>query len=339
MMFDEFETYCANLSSGVVSSTAGIPSEATVRKRERVLEEFTHWVRDQRGVDRCPDIERGDLLAYVDHLIDQGYAENTITNSKWSSISAAFNHLHERQRIETNPVGRLTRATVTSKIEQSLTTAEKKRRNDGGPKDHLTKDEVYELAENHVPDPTDRNELLVKLLFWTGVRISEALSIEIGRDGTLDGPDSDISPTVPKIRVYRQKTGSTDTVSYPREELNPLLRDWVRNGRLRYKSATDTQALFVGAKGDLTQSRAVDIVREAAEKMGIQTSKTEAVDGRTYNRVTPHLLRHSHAMHQHNVEGVSLDAIKEHLGHSKVETTEQFYTEGTEEKIIDVFGE
>ncbi|WP_256545599.1 tyrosine-type recombinase/integrase [Halobellus inordinatus] len=337
-MIDGFEQYLGDLEFGDVESTYGTPAESTVRKRERSLEQFSEWLAE-RGVTDVEDITRRDILLYVDYLTEEGYKESTIKNGKWSSVSAAITHLYKDGAIDDDPLARVTTGTIASRIEDSLTTRQKKRRSNDGPKDHLKKEQVYQLAENYVPDPTDRNELLVKLLFWTGLRISEALHIEIGEDGRLDGPKSDVYPDTPKIEIYREKTNQGGVVSYPSAELNPLLYDWVRNGRLRYKCADSERALFIGRKGRLTKSRAVKIVKEAAEEMGIQDTKTEARDGRKYHRVTPHLLRHSHAMHMVNVEGVPLDAVKDHLGHANVETTERFYAEGTEERIISTFGE
>jgi len=80
-------------------------------------------------------------------------------------------------------------------------------------------------------------------------------------------------------------------------------------------------------------------VRKAAENMGIQEIKSTARDDREYNRVTPHLLRHSHAMHYHNEEDVPLDQVKDHLGHANLQTTENYYAETTDEKILETFGE
>lgn len=339
-MIDGFEEYLTDLRAGQVDSKKGsTPSESTKRKRRRGLSGFSEWLTTERGVSDCEDVDAADVLDYVEHLNEQGYAETTIINSKYTSISAALTHLYRKGSIEDNPVARTSASTAKSKIEESLSTREKKQRADSGAKDYLKKDQVYEMAEDHVPEPTDRNELLVKLLFWTGLRISEALLIEIGTDGRLNGPRSDVDPDTPKINVYREKSDEAGVVSYPSTELNPLLRDWCRNGRLRYKCADSKRALFIGRKGRLTQSRAVKIVKDAADSMGIQDTKTEAKNGREYHRVTPHILRHSHAMHQLNMEGVAIDAIKDHLGHANVDTTEKFYAEGTEERIVDTFGE
>jgi integrase/recombinase XerD len=339
-MMDGFERYVDDLAFGDVDTKhVGEPSETTVRKRRTDLSVFSEWLAAERGVHNCENISNRDIRRYIRHLNDEGYAESTIKNGIYTSISAALTHLFKEGVIKENPARKTSASDVSSIIKNSLTTREKKRRAESGAKDHLTKEQVYELAEDHVPDPTDRNELLVKLLFWTGLRISEALQIEIGTDGRLDGPESDIDPETPKIDIFREKTDEAGVVSYSSAELNPLLRDWCRNGRLRYKCADSERALFIGRKGRLTQSRAVTIIKEAAENMGIQDTKTEAKDGRVYHRVTPHLLRHSHAMYQLNVKNVPIDAIKDHLGHANVDTTEKFYAEGTEERIVNTFGE
>jgi len=44
-------------------------------------------------------------------------------------------------------------------------------------------------------------------------------------------------------------------------------------------------------------------------------------------------------MHFRNREGASFDDLKAHLGHSSVDTTEKFYAEGDEDRMVDVFGE
>lgn len=338
-MFDPFKDYLAFLE---VEKDA---AENTLDKRKRNLDEFTEWCQGQ-GIGSVRDVSRREIARYVDHLVDEGYAPNT-TMGKYESVSAAYNYLYQERIIEDNPVERIEWKAMRSKARGGMTHREKK--DELGPKDYLTKAEVYEIAENAI-DPADRNELLVKLLFWTGIRVSEAVGvlengelkggIHIGEDGTLDGPGSDIVPDsdAPKITVYSPKTKEPRVVSYPPEEINPLLRDWISHGRLRYKSADETDRLFIGPKGPLTKSgvgRAIDL---SAQKNDMQGVKREAQDGREYKRITAHLLRHSHAMYYHNEQDVSLDTLKDHLGHSTTNTTEKFYAETTEDKVIDTFG-
>lgn len=328
-MFEAFEDFLTELEMNKGAA------DSTIQARRIDLRSFCEWAEGE-GVESADGISRRDVSDYIDHLVDEGFAYNTIVKSKYAALSAALNHASRERFISDNPMNRIETKAIKKKARRAKSESEKK--DEMGSKDYLTKKEVYELAENHVPDPTDRNELLVKLMFWTGVRISELIRIEIDDDGTLDGPNSDIDPSEPSITVYAPKNDKPRTVSYPRSEINPLLRDWVSHGRLRYKYADKSSKLFLGLKKPITESGVRYVIEEAAKDMGIQEVKRESVDGREYHRVTAHLLRHSHAMYYHNEEGVPLDDLKDHLGHYSVSTTEEHYAEGTKEKMIDTFG-
>jgi site-specific recombinase XerD len=326
-MFDLFEEFMDFLE---VEEGA---AENTLRLRKRDLKRFSDWVSDEHGATDASEVGKRDVIRYVNHLADEGYAPNT-TMAAYTSISAAYNHLYREQFIEDNPVERIRQANIKSKAENALSNRERKEQ---GTKEYLTKEQVYGLAEN-APDPNDRNELIIKLMFWTGVRPSELLQIQIGSDGTLDGPGSDINPQNHEIHIYSTKTDDDRWVSYPRSEINPLLRDWVGHGRLRYKCADEKDELFIAPRGALTYSGLKWVIDKAADNVGgIQKVVREAVDGKEYHKVTPHILRHSHAMHYHNKEDVPLDFIKDHLGHHSVDTTEEYYAEATREKMRDTF--
>lgn len=309
--------------------------ENTENIRRRGLQEFYNWLEGE-GIEDIDDVRRRHIYQYVDHLVDEGYAKSTIVRAKYSSISAVFNWLYDERYINENPVDRVKYKKIRKKADKTKSIDEKKREMEEI--DHLTKDEVYELAENAVSWP-QRDELIIKFLFWTGIRVSELVHINIGDDGTLDGPNSDIDINEPKVQVYGKKTDDGRVVSYHRKELNPLLRDWVSHGRLRFKCADSTNRLFIGPKGPLTESGVKRLVDKAARNADMQEVKRVSKDGREYHRVTPHLLRHSHSMHYRNVEGVSFDDLKGHLGHSSVDTTEEYYAESNEERMVDVFGE
>jgi integrase/recombinase XerD len=297
--------------------------------------DFHGWCT-QNDINEAGNISRRDIGRYVDHLVDQGYAYSTIVRSRYASVSACLNYLAREREISQNPIDRIDKKAIKKKARNAKSESEKK--DEIGAKDHLSREEVYRLAD-HVPEPADRNELLIKLMFWTGLRASEVVLVDIGDDGTLDGPDSDIHPETPKIEAYGVKSDEARTVAYPRSEINPLLRDWVSHGRLRYKCADSTDRLFIGPKGPLTESGLGRVVTEAADNADMQETKRESRDGREYQRVTPHILRHSHAMHYRNEEEVPIEDIKDHLGHENLQTTERFYATGTEERMIDRFGE
>ena len=316
-MWDEFDEYLTYLE---VDKAA---ADRTIQSRTRSLEGFTEFCESE-GVTDVSGISRRTLSKYVDHLVEEGYAYSTIMQERYVSVQAALRFLYRERMMDESVMERVDKQAMRKKARDAMSMDEKKREN--GPPAHLSKEEVYEVAE-HVGSPTDRNSLLVKLMFWTGVRASEAVLIDI----------DDIEPDVPKIEVYSPKTDDTRTVSYPAEEINPELRDWINNGRLRYKAADSSDRLFIGAKGPITTHRVNEVVRDAADAAGHQQETRITKDGLSRSETTAHLLRHSHAMHYLNELDKNIEQISRHLGHSSVSVTEDFYAQTTEDKLINEF--
>ena len=316
-MWDEFQEYLTYLE--VDKAVA----ERTLQSRRRSLEDFTNYC-ETNGVGDVSDVSRRTISKYIDYLVAEGFAYSTIMQERYLSIGAALRFLYRERLMDKSVMERVDKDAMKKKARDAMSAEEKKNENE--PPAHLSKEEVYEIAENVGP-PSDRNSLLVKLMFWTGIRASEACLIEIG----------DIDLDAPSIKVYSPKTDTTRTVSYPPQEVNPELRDWIHNGRLRYKDADSSDRLFLGTKGPITEHRVNEIVRDAADAAGHQQESRTTKDGLSRSETTAHLLRHSHAMHYLNEEGKSMEDISEHLGHSSLSVTEKFYAQTTEERLIDEF--
>lgn len=316
-MWSEFEEYLTYLE--VDKAVA----ERTLQSRRRSLENFEDFCREN-GIDDVSDVSRRTISKYINHLVEEGYAYSTIMQERYLSVGAALRFLYRERLVDESVMERVDKDAMKKKAREAMSAEEKK--NENKPPAHLSKEEVYEVAENVGP-PSDRNSLLVKLMFWTGIRASEAELIEI----------KDIDFETPKIDVYSPKTDTTRPVSYPASEINPELRDWIHNGRLRYKAAEESDRLFIGPKGPITTHRINEIVREAADTAGHQQEARQTKAGNTRSQSTAHLLRHSHAMHYLNEEGKELEAISQHLGHSSVSVTERFYAQSTEDRIVNEF--
>jgi integrase/recombinase XerD len=316
-MWDEFQEYLTYLE--VDQAVA----ERTLQSRRRSLEEFESFCRDN-GIDDVSDVSRRIISKYIDYLVEEGFAYSTIMKERYLSVGAVLRFLYREKLMEESVMERVDNRAMKKKARNAMTAQEKK--NEDGPPPHLSKEKVYELAENVGP-PSDRNSLLIKLMFWTGIRASEARLIDI----------ADVDLETPRISVYSPKTDTNRTVSYPAQEINPELRDWMQNGRLRYKDADKSDRLFLGTKGPITEHRINEIVRDAADAAGHQKEQRTTKDGKTRSKSTSHILRHSHAMHYLNEEGKSMEDISQHLGHLSLSTTEDFYAQTTDERLIDEF--
>jgi integrase/recombinase XerD len=162
-----------------------------------------------------------------------------------------------------------------------------------------------------------RERALLELLYAAGLRISEALRLDL-EDVSLDG-------------AFVRVIGKGD-----RERLVPIgevaitaLRDWIGCPRAALIEAHHVEPIrggpvFLGDRGTrLARQQAWAAVRRAAATAGIPA------------HVSPHTLRHSFATHLLE-GGADLRIVQELLGHASISTT-QLYTHVTGERIREVY--
>jgi integrase/recombinase XerD len=180
----------------------------------------------------------------------------------------------------------------------------------------LDEDEVERLLQAVTGDGplAQRDRALLELLYGTGIRISEAVGLDLAdldlEDGTLRvfGKGS-------KERVVPVGRGARDAVAA-----------YLRDGRLALRRATsrrttkDGDAVVLNARGGrLSRQSCWTIVRRAGERVGLES------------RLSPHVLRHSCATHMLD-HGADLRVVQELLGHASISTT-QVYTKVSPERL------
>jgi integrase/recombinase XerC len=154
-----------------------------------------------------------------------------------------------------------------------------------------------------------RDAAVMALLYGSGLRISEALSLT--REGATVAGDA--------ITVTG-KGNKTRMVPVLRPVLD-LIEDYVR---LCPYALPANGPLFVGAKGGPLSPRIVQLAMARLRgALGLPDS------------ATPHALRHSFATHL-LARGGDLRAIQELLGHASLSTT-QIYTAVDTERLLDVY--
>jgi integrase/recombinase XerD len=183
---------------------------------------------------------------------------------------------------------------------------------------YLTRDEVEQLSENVPTKNPLRNELIVRLLFETGVRIGELSRVK------LENVDRENGDILVKSSKKRQRT-EYRTVHYWSEATERLLTLWLDKGhRAGIYGASDSPYLFPTAKRERVREQAInDVVKQAAESAGLQEEQYEDAAGRTQWKITAHTLRHSCAMHLLN-NGATVAHVKKLLGHTDIQTTQQY---------------
>lgn len=161
-----------------------------------------------------------------------------------------------------------------------------------------------------------RDKALIELLYATGARISEAVSLNVddllGDDGTTE-----------VVRLFGKggKQRIVPVGSYARAALDAYL---VRSRPLLSARGRATPALFLGMRGArLSRQNAWLLLRAAAERAKLDIE------------LSPHSMRHSFATHLLQ-GGADVRVVQELLGHASVATT-QIYTRVTADALRDVY--
>ncbi|QDH24908.1 tyrosine recombinase XerC [Neokomagataea tanensis] len=154
-----------------------------------------------------------------------------------------------------------------------------------------------------------RDQALFTLLYGTGLRIGEALSLNI----------NDIGRTGADTIMVRGKGGKERLVP-----LLPAVQTALEKWRSAHPSPSPDAPLFCGIRGGrLNPGVAQRSMREWRKAEGLPDS------------ATPHALRHSFATHLLE-GGADLRAIQELMGHASLSTT-QAYTLADEKHLLDVW--
>ena len=162
----------------------------------------------------------------------------------------------------------------------------------------LKVDDAQRLME--APDPAassgPRDRALLEVLYGCGLRVSEAVGLDVGHVELDEG----------WVRVVAGKGGKDRVVP-----LGGPAREAIRRYLETRGERVPGSALFLNHRGGRLSSRSVGriLLRHLAEKPG--------------EGVSPHALRHSFATHL-LAAGADLRAIQEMLGHSNLSTTQRY---------------
>jgi integrase/recombinase XerD len=182
----------------------------------------------------------------------------------------------------------------------------------------LSREEVDDILQQPSPLPRDQRSLwirdraLLEVLYATGIRVSELLSLR----------QADVMAEAGVVRVFG-KGRKERVVPIGRSALEWIER-YRRECRLHLQKRGGGQdVLFLNARGrPMTRMAIWKIVQQYAGKAGVR------------KEVHPHTFRHSFATHLLE-GGADLRAVQEMLGHSDISTT-QIYTHIDREYLKEV---
>lgn len=258
-------------------------SQKTLASYERTLRRFGQYIwlsRTSQGdltrgwnqkeilrLETPVMVTAGEIHEYLSFLTGLHPYHATTLNRILSSLSSFYRYLMMQDLIPANPVPRVDRPKVK---EQELR--------------YLKHSQVIRLL-NTIPEPRDR--LIVRIIYATGVRVSELCSINV-EDIDLDDQTIRVKGKGGKIRVVFVDDETLDEIG-----------DLVGN-RLE-------GPLFIGQQKHHISPRTVQLI-----------FRRYAPDG-----ITPHKIRHSYASELYR-RSKNLRVVQENLGHASIKTTEVY---------------
>ncbi len=235
-----------------------------------------------------------DIESYLIHRKEEGIEERT-EGRILSSLRSFYMFLSEEGIAGSNP------ATLVEK-----------------PKDRqqlprvISESEVDELLSSFPPDDllSERDYTLFELIYSSGMRISEAVSLDVSSYRKAESTISVIGKRDKERLVFIGEVAS-DALDHYLDAVRPKL---LKNDR--------ESALFLNRRGGrLTRQAAHKRFHEAVGRLGLDA--------------TVHTLRHSFATHMIE-HGADIRSVQEMLGHSDVRTT-QIYTHLDTSSILAFF--
>lgn len=300
-------------------------SEGTAREYRRHISRFRDYLEEGYGDGvGLFDCHSGHAEEYYEWMLADGFAPSSVRVAH-ASLSDFYDVLDKfgadgrrgfpEVTVETDPTEYASPERLDGMHDSS------KKKVEGGD-EPLTPEEIARLVENVPQDKPIRNELIVRLMYQTGVRVSELVRIRL----------DDINRSERKIQVYGKKTEDPRQVWY-QPTLDGLLDLWIGGDRNVEFYAGESEYLFPTRRQvHMEEQTATGVVTQAAESAGLQETVYENRAGQRVRKVGAHTLRKSFGVHFIN-NGGDISFLMDLLGHETIEVTKENYLAYSEKDI------
>ena len=267
-------------------------SSHTVLSYENDLRSFASFCLDQYEIEDIKLINHLMIRSWIMELKSKGNSNSSI-NRKISALKSFYKHLRRNEIVDKNPMVKI----QSLKKSKRLPSFVPKKKMSNLQEETLLKDSFSAV----------RDDLIITILYFTGIRRSELLNLKI----------SDINRSRLEIKVLGKGN---------KERLCPVSKELIRQidlyTQLRFEEfgELDHPFLIVTEKGKPSYPKMIyNVVSRALKKINAS------------EKTSPHVLRHTFATHL-SANGAELNAIKELLGHASLAAT-QVYTHNTIERL------
>jgi integrase/recombinase XerD len=245
-----------------------------------------------KGVDFNGNLQRFYVTSYKNFLVDSNYEVATI-NKKINSIHALNRYLiatgDMKEMVVENSKDRVKIAYGSEKQVEVYSDKEVER--------------ILFYIQNE-EKVSKRNKVIVMLLLYTGVRVSELCSIKIKNIDLLNY----------SIKIYG-KGGKFREVPL-KFDVADAIKEYISE---RDNNSKDSEYLVIGQRGALRRDAINTMLERLTEEIGM------------INKLKPHTFRHTFCTRLIN-RGVPISTVSKLAGHSSVDTTMTFYINTSREE-------
>ncbi len=264
-------------------------SAATVRAYRADLAAFRHFLGAELGkTDDPADITLADMRLWISHEAQRGIKAASLARRE-SALRAFFGFLQRRYGFEIDPTANL-RGPKREKVLPAF----------------VPQDEIGGIIDSFEADDTSddfesvRNDLIVTMLYSTGMRAAEMVSLK----------DIAVNTNSCELKVLGKR--NKERIIPFGEELKTMIEHY-RDLRDSMVPDLGSGAFFVRHSGEpIYYAIVYRAVRDILDNADVNAS-----------RRSPHTLRHSFATDMLN-NGADLAAVQKLLGHASLATTQRY---------------
>lgn len=270
-------------------------SAHTILSYTNDLTSFYGFISKQFGEIKMEDITHFFVRSWIASLNEEGCNAKSI-NRKISTLRSYFKYHLRQENLKQSPMGNIISPRIPRRLPVFV-------------KENEVKDLVEGLNASTENWKSLNTQLLISLLYATGMRLSEMINL---RDKQVDRSRN-------QIKVLGK--GNKERIIPISKEMMELIGNYQDARRKEFGRGEDH--LLVTEKGKKMYAKYVYLLVNKHLK-----------EIKTLEKKSPHVLRHTFATHLTN-NGADLNAVKELLGHSSLAST-QVYTHNTIEKLKNV---
>lgn len=249
------------------------------------IEDFAVFLLKKKPKVNLNNATDENISDYLKYLHTQKSFSSKTQSRRVSSIRAFYLFCYKEGLVEENPSKNIKNPKLFKSLPKFLSTTEV--------------DKLISVAQ------ADKNIMfytMLEVLYATGMRVSELVSLKLS------------SLIENNTCLLIKGKGDKERIVPLTNLATKLLLQWKQDREKFYKITSNNSMYFfpssVAKQGYITRERFAQILKSHAIKANID-----------YNRVSPHVIRHSFASHLLN-NGGDLKSIQNLLGHADISTTE-----------------